>query len=416
MKNAALSAFFTKILAAFIAAIVPVVTLLSLPFTGLTDSEPAKVREQAGGFMKGICHTDHDFDMIKGANIEWIREDIPVPFDRNGEPSIFYEWWKQEAAKYVENGFKIFAVTPYPKDFIYYGFDPREEEGAQKIKEIAEFYVNDLRGIVSAYQIANEMGVDRFTAPLTMEEAARFIGIQLEAMAPLTKGNELIGYNLGGLGFVQLIFKMTEYNKLCDYVGCDLYVGSFENLAKNIDTYFAALNLVRAITRRPIIMTEFGYIGYGEPKTREEKDEILRSYGFESEEDAAKDIDTFVSRLPGPIRDEFDRLYKDKTDEEKLKLLFDGEYTNHIYKSLQDGTGLYGYEHTPEGQAKFYSYLIPKLRKLPWCIGAIIYMWDDSDSCYVCGQEDCPVETGWGIVDGNGEPKPAYYAVQKAFE
>ena len=52
---------------------------------------------------------------------------------------------------------------------------------------------------------------------------------------------------------------------------------------------------------------------------------------------------------------------------------------------------------------------------MDYVCGAVIYCWGDSDACYVCGQADCPVETGWGLVDLNGNPKPAYYAVQKAF-
>jgi hypothetical protein len=35
--------------------------------------------------------------------------------------------------------------------------------------------------------------------------------------------------------------------------------------------------------------------------------------------------------------------------------------------------------------------------------------------CYVCGQADCPTETRWGLVDSNGDPKPAFYAVQAAY-
>ena len=42
-------------------------------------------------------------------------------------------------------------------------------------------------------------------------------------------------------------------------------------------------------------------------------------------------------------------------------------------------------------------------------------MWNDSAQCYICGQADCPVETGWGIIDGEGQAKPSYYTVQKAF-
>ena len=42
-------------------------------------------------------------------------------------------------------------------------------------------------------------------------------------------------------------------------------------------------------------------------------------------------------------------------------------------------------------------------------------MWSDEDHCYVCGQENCPIETRWGLVDRNGRTKAAYYAVRDAF-
>ena len=36
--------------------------------------------------------------------------------------------------------------------------------------------------------------------------------------------------------------------------------------------------------------------------------------------------------------------------------------------------------------------------------------------CSHCGQEDCPTETRWGIVDMDHNEKPAYYAVRDALE
>ena len=138
-------------------------------------------------------------------------------------------------------------------------------------------------------------------------------------------------------------------------------------------------------------------------------------YGVHSEAEARRDIDAFISRLPDRIRNEFEYYYSDKSSREKASLLFRGEYANHLFRELGKGIGLRGYPHTPEGQAKFYADVIPMFKSLDFCKGAFIYMWNDSDCCYVCGQEDCPVETGWGIVDGKGNPKPAYFAVQKAF-
>lgn len=55
------------------------------------------------------------------------------------------------------------------------------------------------------------------------------------------------------------------------------------------------------------------------------------------------------------------------------------------------------------------------LRELDFLAGVFIDCYADSDMCYFCGQHDCPVETKWGLVDGRGNEKPSYYAVQAAF-
>ncbi len=402
-----------KIIGFILAVLVPVVNVFTFPFTGFSGPSSFESGKDSG-YIKGVCHPSEDYELIHESNIEWIRVDATYPFDENGEISLYYQYFKNWIRQYVDNGFKVFLVTPNPNEFLQHGLDIRNEADYEAIMDVARFYMEDLRGLVSGYQVANEMGVDRFTAPFTMEEAAYFVGETMKAMYPLAQ-DEIIGYNLGGMGFLTLTFKMLKYNKYCDYVGVDLYLGSFENIVKNIDIYFAAMNLIRLVTRKPLIMTEFGYIGYGEPKSDEEKREILRKYGFESLDEVKQDVNTFISRLPEGLKKEFETIYADRSDEEKFDLLFNGEFSNHIFCELREGTGLYGYKHSPEGQAKFYKYLIPKLRSLSWCAGSFIYMWNDTDHCYVCGQSDCPVETGWGIVDGQGNPKPAFYEVKEAF-
>ena len=70
---------------------------------------------------------------------------------------------------------------------------------------------------------------------------------------------------------------------------------------------------------------------------------------------------------------------------------------------------------TPEGQAKFFKVMIPRLHEKKFMAGSIVYCWADSDSCYMCGQHDCPTETRWGLVDRFANPKPSFYAVREAF-
>ena len=404
-----------KVLGAVLAVLTALLNLFPSNLLSLGDKQTAPLLEKTGGFIAGVCHPQPDFELLRDAGLEWIRVDLPYLYaeDGSGEINPYYEYWKQAAMQYVEAGFKIFAVTPYPYYYeLISGLDIRDEADIPAIQDIARYYASDLQGIVSAIQITNEMGVDRFTGDVTMEEAARFIGVQAQAMNDV-KGDIIVGYNLGGMGFFKLPQKMKKYNEYIDYVGADLYFGSFENFVKNIDLTFVALNLVRMVTGKPIIVTEFGYIGRGQPKTAEEKTAILQKYGFNSEEEARADIDTFISRLPEKMRDEFTSLYGGRSDQEKGDLLFKGEYANHIYCELSEGTYLYGYPHNGEGQAKFFTKVLNRLLKIKWCAGAVIYMWNDTGTCYVCGQSDCPVETGWGLVDGEGNPKPAYYAVKE---
>ena len=406
----------SKIIAVFLAILMPVLSALFgvTSFTAMTSAESTQFLQKTGGFMTGVCHPNTEYDRILDANIGWVREDLCFPFDENGEITRKYQYKKAEMQAYAEKGIRVLAITPYPNEYLKNGLDIREKEDVQRIQEIARFYVNDLKGIVSAFQITNEMGVDRFTKPFTIGEAAKFIGVQLHAMYPI-RGNVVIGYNLGGPGTWKLPFRMLRYNSFCDYVGLDLYFGSFENVVKTINAYPAIMRLYHILTRKPILLTEFGYISYGEQKTAEEKQAILEQYGVSSEEEAAADIDAFIARLPESLRKDIEKTTQGMSDAEKVKLLFKGEYANHIYCELPDGYGLVGYAHNPQGQAKFYADLIPILRNLRFCVGAFIYMWNDSAQCYICGQADCPVETGWGIIDGEGQAKPSYYTVQKAF-
>ena len=404
---------FAKIVGFILALLTPLLNFFFVDIWSPFENEVEIALEKTDGFMKGVCHAEPQYELLQEGNIRWFRDDIPFPYDADGNISESYKSWKEYVQGYADNGIKIFGITPYPEDYLEYGLDPRKAEDREAIQDIARFYMEDLRGIVGAFQITNEMGIDRFTYPLTMEEAYDFIGMQLEAMYPI-RGDVLIGYNLAALSIAKMPLEMKEYHQFCDYVGVDLYLGCFENLLKSAKQYILILNYVRRVTKKPVILCEFGYIGLGEPKSEEEKKAILEGYGYSGEEEARADIDNFISALPEELANEFDK-YADETPEYRAELMFEGEFSNHLYRELHEGFGLYGYPHTPEGQAEFFSYIIPKIRKLDYVIGSFVYMWDDTGDCYVCGQEDCPVETKWGLVDSEGKPKPSYYAVQKAF-
>jgi hypothetical protein len=386
--------------------------LLSYLFKPKTGPSVDAAKQKAGGFIKGICHPSKDYELIKGAGIEWNRADIPFPFDEDGTVRKRYTEWKEEMREYADNGIKIFAVTPYPKDFLEFGIDPRLPESEGKIRGVAEFLIKDLTGIIGGMQITNELGVSRFLFPLaTSAQAVRFMGIQLEAVAPY-KGDIIVGYNSAGPQ-ADHPAAMRPYHKYCDYVGVDIYAGCFDGISvmQQIEIFDLIPAFLWSFTGLPVIICEFGYISGGEPKTDAERLAILREYGYESEAEARADIEEFIKKLPENFQDDI----KKGGGDDPGGYIFSDIMRGHFYRELAEGVVLKDYPHTPQGQADFYSYMIPRLAKNPYIIGEFIYSWRDADRCYVCGFEDCPIETKWGLVDKNGEKKPSYDAVREAF-
>ena len=111
-------------------------------FEPASSTQTEAFRKKAGGFICGVCHPNENYAQLKRGNIEWIRIDIPFPYDKNGSVRKSYEDFKDRCKGYKDRGFKVMAVTPYPCDYIEAGVDPREDE--QGVREIAVFLLNDV--------------------------------------------------------------------------------------------------------------------------------------------------------------------------------------------------------------------------------------------------------------------------------
>jgi len=376
-----------------------------------TSPEAEQTLRKLGGFITGVCHPSENYEQIKGAGIGWIRPDIAFPFDKDGNLRQEYIDWKTKIRRYNDNGLRAFAVTPYPRTFIEHGIDPRTPAGEARVREIAAFLVTDLKGIVEGFQITNEMGIPHFTNPLTMKQAARFIGVQLAAMYPL-RGDILIGYNSAGPQ-ADLHILMRPWHKYCDYVGIDIYIGCFISAGSWMCVFDALLRYLWSLTGKPIILMEFGYISGGAPKTPEEKRERLQRYGVSSEKEAREKIDMFMENIKNINEKMWTRVTKNASGS-YADYLFKSDYKNHFYSELPKRTVIKKYPHTPEGQAGFYRDIFPRLKKLPFLLGAFVYCWKDGEKCGYCNQADCPTETRWGLVDTQHREKPSYYAVRDA--
>lgn len=364
------------------------------------------------GFMRGVTHPKAYFANLSDANINWVRFDVPFPFEEDGTLREDYLSFKKRAADYKAHHISVMAITPIPDAFLRHGVDPRTPEGKEKIGEIAVFLAKDLQGLVGAFQIANEMGLPRFMLPLNIEEAIDFLGIQMEAMAPY-KGDILIGYNSAGPE-AQLHSGMRKYRDFYDYVGIDIYLGCFYSYPGLMLLFDAMVRYLWGMLHKPVIIEEFGYIGGGSPKRRDERRAILQSYGVKSEQEAGADMEAFIQRLPKEMRHtlQHDSSY----DPSKYyDLLFHGDLRQHFYLEMPSTAKIPGYDHTPAGQAKFFQHTLQRFYDLPFVIGTFIFSYFDAPYCYVCGQKDCPMETKWGLLNRKDEPKPAYFAVRQLY-
>ena len=392
-------------LIAFLETVILTVSCFFGSLLNLPDKRVQALIETNGGFIYGVCHPNENYELLADAGLKWVRFDIPYPYNQRGEISGHYLAFKERARGYTARGFKVMAVTPYPKDYFNIGgFNPVED--VEKTQEIAAFLYNDLKEITAAFQITNEMGMAGFTKPLTLEEAAVFIGIQLEALDGIT-GEFPIGYNSADIS-KNLHKLMKPYLKYCDYVGLDLYTGNQGN-AKARD-YAKKVRELYRLTCKPIILQEFGFWSEGGPKTAEQKAEILAFYGYASEAEAIADGMNFIRKLPP----QFQQTLKDgyPADEARwAEIVFTKEY-QHFYGETSAET-MENIPHTPEGQAAYFRRVIGELQQLNCLAGLIIYCCQDMAVCYHCGHSWCPFETKWGLCNLDGTPKPAYYAVKE---
>jgi hypothetical protein len=170
-----------------------------------------------------------------------------------------------------------------------------------------------------------------------------------------------------------------------------------------------------SFTGLPVIIAEFGYISSGAPKTEDERAEVLHKFGYESEFDCREHIDEFITKLPSNLQNSIKGSLRTDSPQAQADCLFGYMMKDHIYREMPANVVIKNFPHTRQGQADFYSYIIPRMAKKPYIIGMFVYCWSDSARCYVCGFEDCPIETAWGLVNYAQEPKPSYYAVRDAF-
>ena len=75
----------------------------------MDTSKTAALRQRLGGFLKGICHPDTNYTLLKNAGFGWVRRDVPFPVDENGAVLPQHRDFLAQTKAYAENGLRSVA-------------------------------------------------------------------------------------------------------------------------------------------------------------------------------------------------------------------------------------------------------------------------------------------------------------------
>ncbi|MCL2878600.1 MAG: glycosyl hydrolase 53 family protein [Treponema sp.] len=357
------------------------------------------------GFIKGLCHAgDADAKIIKETGFNWLRYGFSDPFNTDGGFNEKYYETKEKLKVRKESGFKIMMLSPNPGRYAKMGIDTSTKEGLQQVENQTAKIAADLAGLVDGWQIANEMNVYFFRAPLNFDQSIDFIAAGLRGVRSVDK-DILLGFNMSEFSESSeyMTQKLLKQKNLFNYLGYDGYYGTWVKGAPR--DYIDTFDRIYEITGLPIILQEFGFASTGGIIEPGDYDRYVQTLGFKNFEDAKARCNEFLELIPkrmaemiktSPVTDWPDNIW----------LL-----ESHLVKKWSGGS--IHLPHTPAGQAQFYEELLPMLAQHKHLLGAFIFSWQDENECFFCHDKDCPCETAWGLNDNQGNPKPAYRVVRK---
>lgn len=319
--------------------------------------------------------TEENLGTLKEAGITFVKVHVPYPYDHTGQMSNGYMTVKR-AIKLI----KRCGLEPVCQSFTPGGnafnpatgriewmsylpgvFEDYDDEYFYKmLTQATEFMGKDLAEYTNCWIISNEPNLNTFTGPMTDLQIVNYINTCAEGI----KGgnpNSYCGVNLFGAAdpvkaktLIQLLYGADS--KL-DYLGLDSYFGTLveggaESWDAYIDTYYE-------MAKVPIMITEFSY----------------SSYVYDPAQRA---------------NDSKDLTYNQPVCRDK-QFLF--EWGDH--------------ERNQQTQAEYAKLCVETFKDHEEVIGWTWFSNIDKDgACYECGDNYCPMESSWGLLESDGTPKP----------
>ena len=197
----------------------------------------------------GACANESaDVGLIRKTGIDWVRQDLAMPFaDRiGGRITDDYQRSKALVQSWLRQGLKVMGVTPRPFVGLYepdaqgvlrlrvkpclpeWLGTPGSEAYNRSYEEICAWLAQDLKGLISMWQIANELDIELFAGPLTARQACEFIAHGARGLKR-TEASLLVGHNPAGGPNAYFLYGWFYGGRepLLDYCGVDGYYGTW---------------------------------------------------------------------------------------------------------------------------------------------------------------------------------------------
>jgi len=332
------------------------------------------------GVAADIGHlSDQDKALMHAAGIRGLRTGR-LHFDQekflSGEPQPErFHAIKARMAGLRAEGFRFTALTPSPFEIVGKAGVPGSAEYFENYRRMCAFLAAEFDGLADFWQVANEVDIWIFRATLTLDQSVAFLKAGIQGIKS-TGTKAKVGINITlfpslpgevdgnteaheGVYIAKGVYHDPELE--LDFAGFDSYPGTWRK--GGAESWDAYLDEFYALTKKPIIIQEFGYSSAGGMMT--------------AEEDAGG-------------------IYPCKAGK---------------WRFSSGGRG-----HTPEAQARFIEESFATFARKPFVIGATYYRWTDQTVCWQCKQPGCPVETAWGLLDLNHQPKPSYESYKASMQ
>lgn len=319
--------------------------------------------------------TEKSLGQLKDSGITFVKVHIPYPFGNDGSLTTNYITAKRAVKMIANAGLEPVCQSFTPGGNAYNSatgkvewmsylpnvFENYDDEYFYKLlRSGTEYIARDLKEYADCWIVSNEPNLTVFTGPMTFEQIDKYITTCAEGIKAGNK-KAYCGVNIFASAdknrAMRLIPMLYDDDSVLDYLGLDSYFGTLveggaESWDEYIDTYYNIAGV-------PIMVSEFSYSSYVYDADKRQHDSSGLSYN--------------------------NAVCRDK----RFSFEWDGK------------------ERGEETQAEYAAKCLEIFKKhkevIGWCWFSNI---DKTGPCWECGDENCPMESSWGLFRSDGTAKP----------